>query len=70
MYIVCASIHPSVFVCGITSTFMHGFQDNLAQLFSLQSRSAILNICIGKLKIKVTLDGQMIKWSKLSLSGP
>ena len=24
----------------------------------------------GKLKVKITLEGQMIKWSKLSLSGP
>ena len=29
------------FVRAITSTFMHIFQNNLAQLFSLRSRSAI-----------------------------
>ena len=38
----------------ITSTFMNGFQYNSAQLF-------ILNICLGKLKVKVTLEGQTIK---------
>ena len=35
----------------ITFTFMHGFQNNLAQLF-------IWNICSDKLKVKVTLEGQ------------
>ena len=35
------SIHPSGFVQTITSTFMHEFQNNLAQLFSLRSSSAI-----------------------------
>ena len=39
---------------------MHEFQNNLAQLF-------IENICSGKLKVKVTLEGQMIKWSKIEL---
>ena len=28
------------FVRAISSTFMHGFQNNLAQLFSLRSKSA------------------------------
>ena len=42
---------------------MHGFQNNLAQLF-------IWNICSGRLKIKVTLEDQTVKWSKLSHSGP
>ena len=37
----CACIRPSIFVWAITSTFMHGFQNNLLQLFSLRSRSAI-----------------------------
>ena len=54
---------------------MHGFQNNITQLFSLRSRNAVGNICSGRLKVKVTLEGQMIKWSKLSflnlsLSGP
>ena len=31
----------SAFVRAIISTFMHGFQSNSAQLFSLRSRSAI-----------------------------
>ena len=40
---------------------MHGFQKNLAQLF-------IRNICSGRLKVKVTLEGQIINGRKLSLS--
>ena len=47
----------------ITCTFMHGFQNNFAQLLSSRRRSAVLNICLCRLKIKVTLEGQMIKWS-------
>ena len=58
------------FVWAITSTFMHGFQNNTAQMFSVRSRSAIRNICSDKLKVKVTLGAQTIKWSKLSLSEP
>ena len=46
------------FVWAITCTFMHGFQNNLAQLFSLKSRIAILNFCRGRLKVKVTLGGR------------
>ena len=49
-------------VCGraISSTFMLGFQNNMAQLFSLRSKSVI---CSVRMKAKVTLEGQMIKWS-------
>ena len=50
-------------VRAITSTFKYGSQNNLAQSFSLRSSSAILNICSGRLKVKVTLDGKMIEWS-------
>ena len=46
---------------------MHGFQNNFAQLLSLRSRSAIQNICLRRLKVKVTLEGQMIKWSLIEL---
>ena len=49
-------------VPAITPTVMHGFQNNLAQLFSLRSSSAVLNIYSGMWKVKVTLEGQMIKW--------
>ena len=38
---LCVCMHPSGFVQAVTSTFMHGFQNNLAQLFSLRSRNAI-----------------------------
>ena len=51
------------FVRAITGTFMHGFQNNFAQLSSLRRRSAVQNICLRRLKVKVTLEGQMIKWS-------
>ena len=53
----------------ISPTFMHGFQNNLGLLFSLRSSSAIWNICSGRLKVKVTHEGQMINGNKLSLSG-
>ena len=39
--VCCMCVHPSGFVWAITCTFMHGFQINLTQLFSLMSRSAI-----------------------------
>ena len=43
---------------GQTSKFMHGFQNNLAQLFSLRSSNAIWNNCSGRLKVKVILSLQ------------
>ena len=46
---------------------MHGFQNYYAQFLSLRRRSAIQNICLRRLKVKVTLDGQMIKWSEIEL---
>ena len=57
MYVCCACMHDW-FVWAITCTFMHGFQNNLAQLFSLKGRIAILNFCRGRLKVKVTLGGR------------
>ena len=57
---VCMQCVYVQFVLTITCTFMHGFQNNLAQLFSLRSGSAIGNICSGRLKVKVTVEGQMI----------
>ena len=42
--VCCACVHCG-FVRAITSTFVHGFQNNLAQLFSLKGRIAILNFC-------------------------
>ena len=60
----------------ITCSFVHGFQKNLAQLLSSRSKSAFWNICLssrsksafwnmcsGRLKVKVTLKCQIIKWS-------
>ena len=46
---------------------MHGFQNNLAQLLSSRKRSAVLNICSRRLKVKVALEGQIIKWSYIEL---
>ena len=56
-------MRESVRICsGQKSTFVHGFQNNLAKLFSQRSSSAIRNVCSGSLEVKVTLEGQMIKW--------
>ena len=55
MCIVHACMHLSGLVQAITCTCMHGFQINLAQLFSLRSRRAIWNICYVRLKVKVIL---------------
>ena len=63
----CVRVCPSGFVQAITSTFIHRFQNDLAQLLSIRSRSAIWNICSGRLMVKVTLEGQMIKWSWIEL---
>ena len=41
---------------------MHGFQNNFARLLSSGRRSAVQNICLCRLKVKVTLVSQMIKW--------
>ena len=56
-------------VRAITPRLMFGFQKSFEQVFSLKSSSAIRTICLGRLKVKVTLEGQMIKCHKLSLSG-
>ena len=61
-------VRLSGFVRAITCIFVHGFQNNLAQLLSSKSKSAILNICLGRLKIKVSLEGQIIKWSLIELA--
>ena len=57
-----ACVHPSGFVRAITSTFMHGFQNNYAQLFSWQVEVSVETFFSDKLKVKLTLEGQMIKW--------
>ena len=46
---------------------MHGFQNNLAQIFSLMSRCVMPNIHSGRSKVKVALEGQMIRLSKAEL---
>ena len=50
-------------VRAITCTFMHRCQNSFAQLLSSKKRSAVRSICSRRLKVKVTLEGQMIKWS-------
>ena len=57
--LVCACVRASGFVRAITSTFMQGFQNNLAQLLSLRSSSAVCYVCSGILKVKVTLEGHI-----------
>ena len=46
-----ACLRLSEFVRAITSTFINGFQKNLAQLLSLRSRSTLWNIFSGRLKV-------------------
>ena len=41
VYVRCAWMLPSGFVQAVTCTFIHGFQNYLAQLFSLKSRKVI-----------------------------
>ena len=47
-------------VQAITCTFMHGLINNLAQLLSLRSRSAIWKICSFMLKVK----DEQVHWSE------
>ena len=47
-------------VRAITGTIMHGFQNNFAQLLSSRRRNAGRNICLSRLKVKVTLDVVML----------
>ena len=63
LYIRCACVRPSGFFRAISSTYMNEFQNNLAQLLCLTSRSAIRNIYLSRLKVKVTFEDQIIKWS-------
>ena len=67
MFVHALCVHLSGFIQVIPCTFVHGIQNNLAQLASLRSKSAIRNICSGRLKVKVTHDGKMIKWSQIEL---
>ena len=46
---------------------MQGFQNYFAQLLSSRRKSAVKNICLRRLKVKVTHEGQMIKWSEIEL---
>ena len=55
MHALC--VHMSGFVWTITCTFVHGFQNNLAQS----------SPCSGRLKVKNTLEGQVMKWSYIEL---
>lgn len=67
MCVHCVSMHSSRFVLVITTTFMHGFSQNKAQLVFLRSSSAVWISCSGRLKTKVTHEGQRKKWSYTEL---
>ena len=60
---MCACMHacecPSGFVWVITPLIMHGFQNYLTQFLFLMRRSVIWNIFLGRLKVKVTLEGHI-----------
>ena len=60
--------HMNKFVRAVSSTVIHEFKNNLAHLFSLRSCSASLNICSGRLKVKITLECSMKKWSYIELA--
>ena len=53
-----ASVCPSGFVCVITLTCMHGFQNYMTQLLSLGRRNATETF-LRQLKVKVTLEGHI-----------
>ena len=67
---MCVCMHPSRFFQAITFIFTDEFQNNLAQLFSLLSRSVIWKICSDRLMVKVTLEGQWLNCPKYSFSMP
>ena len=48
---------------------MHGFQNNLAQLFFLRRSSTyrLKHTCSDRLKVQIPLESQMIKWSLIEL---
>ena len=56
-------MHATVLVCPGHNLYICAWiSNNLALLFSLRSRNAI-NTCSGKLKVKVKIEGQVMKWS-------
>ena len=55
----CVCVPPSGFFGAISFTFVHGFQNTFFTVVFLRSRSAICNICSGRLKVKVTLESMM-----------
>ena len=57
---VCACVNLSVRICRtITSTIVDGFQNTMTYLFSIMCRYAARNLCSGRPKVKVTLEGQI-----------
>ena len=55
-------IFKLTFVQSINSTFMNGFQNNFAHLFSVTSTSVIQKVCFRRPKVKVTVEGQMFEF--------
>ena len=49
--------HINKLVQALTPTFMQRLQNKLAQFISFMSSSVIYNICSGRWKVKVTLEG-------------
>ena len=58
----CACVHWSGFVRAIILHLCMDLKKKLANLFFQRSSSAIQNICSGSLEVKVTPEGQRIKW--------
>ena len=58
-----ACVSPLEFVWPLTSNILYGFQNNATQLFAITCRSAICNVCSGRPKVKVILEGQIFVWT-------
>ena len=61
MYMCC--VYASRFVWAITCTFVHGFQNNFTQLFSLISRLSNLFFCTLRSRDKEVCQGVLIYYS-------
>ena len=52
----------SILVQSITSAFDR-FQNDFVHLFSLKSTSVMWKVCYDTTKVKVTVEGQIFKWT-------
>ena len=63
VYVHAFCMRASVQICQGHNFYIYaGFQNNLVQLFSLNSRSAISKIFSGRLKVKVILKDLLPCW--------